>query len=209
MSDLLYRRRLPHWIRDGKAVHLRFRLDGSRPEPGPEILLKDARTKLPAGPTWLSDCRVANVVVNTLRYGSEVRGWYQVYSYVIMPNHVHILLEPSVELARITQWSKGRTARVCNRLLGRSGAFWQDESYDHWIRCYEELEETARYIENNPVRAGLVRSADQWKWSSAAGCCAAGQTTKNDGLPYGGNCSCCTANCGVGGCVAGQEGYGS
>jgi putative transposase len=185
MSDLLYHRHLTHWIPEGKIIHLVFRLAGSRPRPTPDILLKDARSTRPVGPAWLSDSRVADVVVNTLRYGTDVRGWYQVFAYVLMPNHMHVLVEPYIELPRITQWLKGRTARVCNRVLGRTGAFWHQESYDHWIRSYEALEETIRYIENNPVRAGLVQSPDQWKWSSA-GCFAAGQTTKNDGLPYEG-----------------------
>jgi putative transposase len=184
MNDLLYCRRLPHWVPEDKVVHLVVRLAGSAPRPEQEVFVKDARSTLPPGPTWLSDSRVAEVVVNTLRYGSDVRGWYETFAYVIMPNHMHVLLGPHLELPRITQWFKGRTARVCNLIVGRTGAFWTQESYDHWIRCYEELEETARYIENNPVRERLVQYPDQWKWSSAAGCCAAGQTTKNDGLPY-------------------------
>ena len=185
MSDLLYRRHLPHWVPDAKVVHLVFRLAGSLPRPKPEILLKNARSKLPAGPTWLSDSRIADVIAETLLYGEAVRGWYRIYAHVIMPNHVHILLEAYVELPRITQWFKGRTARVCNRILGRTSAFWHQKSYDHWIRCYEKIEDTARYIENNPVRAGLAQFPDQFKWSSASGCYAAGQATRNDGLPYG------------------------
>ena len=196
MDDLLYRRHLPHWVPDGKVVHLVFRLAGSSPQPKPDILLKNARPPQPiSGPTWLNDQRVADVVEETLLYGNNIRAWYRLFAHVIIPNHVHILLEPLVGLPQITQWLKGRTARVCNCILGRTGAFWHQESYDHWIRRYEELEETARYIENNPVRAGLVKYPDQWKWSSASmnGCYAAGQTKKNDGLPYG---------------RGGQEGYG-
>ena len=185
MSNLFYRRRMPHWIPEGTAVHLRFRLVGSLPALKPQILFKDVKLAAPSGPTWLSDPRVAEIIVNSLRCGSQVRAWYPVNAFVIMPNHVHILLEPQTEFPRITQWLKGRTARVCNRILGRKVTFWQDESYDHWIRCFQELEETARYIENNPVRARFVQYADQWKWSSAAGCFAAWQTTKNDGPPHG------------------------
>ncbi len=137
---------------------------------------------------WLGDSRIAVTVQNAVVYGANVLGWYHLFAHLIMPNHVHVLLEPYVDLTRIVQWLKGRTTRVCNRILGRKGAFWHEEFYDHWIRCYDELAETARYIENNPVRAGLARYPDQWKWSSAAGCCAAGRTTKNDGPPYGNVC---------------------
>jgi REP element-mobilizing transposase RayT len=85
-----------------------------------------------------------------------------------MPNHVHAVFEPRQELAVIMQWLKGRTARKANRLLGRNGnAFWQDESFDHWIRNDAEFRKLIEYVENNPVRAGLVTRAQDWRWSSA------------------------------------------
>ncbi|MEX1097888.1 MAG: hypothetical protein WED34_17720 [Planctomycetales bacterium] len=62
---------------------------------------------------------------------------------------------------------KGYTARGCNKLLGLSGAFWQDESYDHVVRDQEELFRIIDYIENNPVKAGLVARREDWKFSSA------------------------------------------
>jgi REP element-mobilizing transposase RayT len=85
-----------------------------------------------------------------------------------MPNHVHAIFEPRSELAAILQWLKGRTGRVANRILKRTGTpFWQDESFDHWIRSAEELSCLIEYVENNPVKAGLVESKEQWRWSSA------------------------------------------
>jgi hypothetical protein len=52
---------------------------------------------------------------------------------------------------------KGFSARECNKILGRAGEpFWQSESFDHWIRDQAEFERVRLYIENNPVRAGLV-----------------------------------------------------
>jgi REP element-mobilizing transposase RayT len=66
------------------------------------------------------------------------------------------------------RWLKGRTARKANAILGRTGtSFWQDESFDHWVRSEEELQYLIGYIENNPVKAGLVEAPDQWPWSSA------------------------------------------
>jgi putative DNA methylase len=56
------------------------------------------------------------------------------------------------------------------RIMGRTGSpFWQDESYDHWVRGPEELAKIVRYIEENPVAAGLVSRGENWRWSSAFG----------------------------------------
>ena len=60
------------------------------------------------------------------------------------------------------------THNMANRILERTGMpFWQDESYDHWIRSGRELEEIITYVECNPVKAGLVAADEQWPWSSA------------------------------------------
>jgi hypothetical protein len=64
---------------------------------------------------------------------------------------------------------KGSTAREANRILGRTGMrFWQEESFDHWIRNAEETRRVRTYIEGNPVAAGLVQKPEEWTWSSAA-----------------------------------------
>jgi hypothetical protein len=68
---------------------------------------------------------------------------------------------------RIVQSAKGYSARRCNQLLGLSGQFWQDESYDHVVRNDEELFRIIDYVENNPVKAGLVARREDWRWSSA------------------------------------------
>jgi type I restriction enzyme R subunit len=52
---------------------------------------------------------------------------------------------------------------------GAAQPFWQDESYDHWVRGPEELEKIVSYIEENPVAAGLVERVEDWRWSSAFG----------------------------------------
>jgi REP element-mobilizing transposase RayT len=85
-----------------------------------------------------------------------------------MPNHVHALLLPTVPMSAITRWLKGSTARKANLILERTGGvFWQDESFDHQVRDEVELERIARYVENNPVSAGLVAYPSDWQWSSA------------------------------------------
>jgi putative transposase len=79
-----------------------------------------------------------------------------------------VLLRPKEDVSRLLQWLKGSTAREANQLLGRTGqAFWQRESYDHVVRDARELERIAEYIEQNPVKAGLVAEASQYVWSSA------------------------------------------
>jgi hypothetical protein len=85
-----------------------------------------------------------------------------------MPNHVHLLILPTVAVATLMRWLKGSTARRANQILGRTGRpFWQDESYDHYLRDPKQISRTTAYIEQNPVCAGLARSAEDWPWSSA------------------------------------------
>jgi REP element-mobilizing transposase RayT len=111
---------------------------------------------------------VAQCVVDALRYGERELGLYQLRAWVLMMNHVHILIYPRAKLSRITKAVKNFSARQGNALLGRTGQpFWQDESYDHWVRSQAELEKIVRYIEENPVAAGLVERAENWRWSSA------------------------------------------
>ena len=115
------------------------------------------------GPVWLRDPRIANMLMNALQYGETVRQLYRLHAWVIMPNHVHVVLEPRTAMPPIMRWLKGRTARTANRILGRTGmAFWQDESFDHWVRSAEELQGVIDYVEDNPVKAGLVEGRDQW-----------------------------------------------
>ncbi len=177
---LFYRRRLPHWIPDQAFVFVTWRLAGSIPAPSPDIrtdenagrlrfLQRDESVDLlHSGPVWLQDPRIASVVANALRYGETVRQFYTLHAWVIMPNHVHVILEPRIALPHIMRWLKGRTSRVANRILGRTGKpFWQDESFDHWVRSQGELQELIGYVERNPVKAKLVDTEEQWPWSSA------------------------------------------
>jgi putative transposase len=72
-------------------------------------------------------------------------------------------------LATITRSIKGRPAREANAVLARTGRpFWQDESFDHWIRHCQEFAKVRAYIERNPVKAGLVEWPEQWPYSSAS-----------------------------------------
>jgi len=86
-----------------------------------------------------------------------------------MPNHVHVLFTilPGVTLGTIVSSWKRFTARQSNRLLGRTGTFWQDDYWDRFIRNEAHFSAAASYIDNNPVKAGLVDAPPKWTWGSA------------------------------------------
>jgi REP element-mobilizing transposase RayT len=89
-------------------------------------------------------------------------------AWVVMPNHVHALFKVGdTSLGRILKQLKVYTAREANRRLHRRGQFWAEDGWDTYMRDREHELGTQRYIENNPVKAGLVRSAKDWPWSSA------------------------------------------
>jgi REP-associated tyrosine transposase len=118
---------------------------------------------------WLRDSRVAGAVVVALERGQDELGQYRLHAFVVMPNHVHILIEPYVEAVSLLKGLKGTTARAANRILRRTGRpFWQNESFDHWVRGTAEFERIRLYIERNPVTAGLARRPEEWPWSSAS-----------------------------------------
>jgi REP element-mobilizing transposase RayT len=82
---------------------------------------------------------------------------YQLDAWVVMPNHFHALIEPvkGTLLGEIVKSWKGGSAREINVLLGRRGALWQKEPFDHIVRSEAQLEHFRRYIAENPTKAGL------------------------------------------------------
>ncbi|HXE63801.1 MAG TPA: transposase [Bryobacteraceae bacterium] len=169
----MYRRNLPHWHAPRAAVFVTWRLAGTLPifktrkEDGRAFMagdrLLDSATK---GPRWLEMSDIAEQVIAELRDGDGNR--YELHSFVAMPNHVHLLVSPWHELAIVTRLIKGKSARRANLLLNRTGQpFWQDESFDHWIRHPRQFESVRSYIENNPVTAGLAERPELWPYSSA------------------------------------------
>ncbi len=120
--------------------------------------------RVATGPRWLQDERVAQRVADALQYGDRQLRLYELRAWVLMINHVHILIYPRAKLSRITKAVKNFSARQANALLGRTGQpFWQDESWDHWVRGPEELEKIVEYIEANPLAAGLVERVEDWR----------------------------------------------
>ncbi|HMS65905.1 MAG TPA: transposase [Ignavibacteria bacterium] len=116
---------------------------------------------------WLGDDRIANIVSESIRYRNKKD--YELLAYNIMPNHVHLVIfvERFVKpLHKILQSLKRHTARKSNIILNRTGnAFWHSESYDHYVRDYKELSRIIDYTMNDPVKTGLARNAEEWKWS--------------------------------------------
>ncbi len=216
-TDSFYRRHLPHLQPPGATIFLTWRLYGSLPRQALERLAEERQQldRLPAHPAetardratrrdkrllalcdellsrsdssphWLNDERIARLVTDAFFF--HTGRFFTLQAFVVMPNHVHVLLTPLpidqdrqeagragnpdsgyVPLAKITQSLKGYTAREANRLLDRTGSpFWQDESYDHWARSEAEAQRIADYIESDPVRSGLTATLEEWRWSSA------------------------------------------
>ncbi len=128
------------------------------------------------GPTWLSNPKIADIVKEALHYRDKDK--YDLYAYCIMPNHVHLVCKlpdsESMNLAESEEYPltsvlkslKWYTALKANKVLNRTGsAFWQSESYDHVIRDSDEMEQVIHYTLNNPVKAGLVTSWEDWSGS--------------------------------------------
>jgi REP element-mobilizing transposase RayT len=171
-------RRLPHLRPEGAPLFLTWHLHGSvpaslQPPPGPLasgeafVWLDRQVDAMRQGPMYLRQPDVARVVVGCIRKGVEL-GHYELGAYVVMANPVHLLIRPKITPDHLLKSLKGASARFANRLLGRTGEpFWQKESYDHWVRNQSEFEKIRAYIENNPVRAGLVRSPQDFPRSSA------------------------------------------
>lgn len=176
---IVTRRRLPHFDVIGEPSFITFRLRGSLPASRPFLLSNPTSGKAfvtmdrlldqaQCGPTYLKQPAIAEIVLTSLRCGSDIKH-YDLHAWVVMPNHVHLLLTPLVSLSKLLNSLKAATARNANRVLQRIGQpFWQDESYDHLVRHREEFQRIRNYIENNPVVAGLVQAPEQYQWSSTA-----------------------------------------
>jgi putative transposase len=167
--SVFYRRHLPHWQVDGAPHFITWRLDGSLPAhiTGEFFQIDQKLDSGETGPLWLKQPAIADLVVKALRYGEQRLELYELIAWVVMANHVHMVVYPKSSLAQISKSVKGYTAVEANRMLGRTGQFWQHESFDRWIRDRYELERTIRYVQRNPVKAGLVNIEDEFRWSSA------------------------------------------
>jgi len=122
-------------------------------------------TNLLNEPHWLKQEPLAQLNIDAIHFYNGKR--YQVLAFCIMANHIHLLinlLPGAPVLHKVLQDLKKYTAVQGNRLLGRTGRFWETESYDHIVRD-GEFDRILAYILNNPVKAGLVQDWEDWRWS--------------------------------------------
>ena len=183
----VYRRHLPHWNQSGKIYFVTFRLADSIPASRAAELRQQRQVwrkvhKMPCdmaqrreyqtlfcarierwldrctGSCLLADACCAQIVVDALMAFERQR--YDLDQWVVMPNHVHILVQPydGYLLKTILQNWKSFTAHAINKYLGRCGQLWQRESFDHIVRSATHLERFRRYIWANPDKAGKYAS---------------------------------------------------
>jgi REP element-mobilizing transposase RayT len=145
---------------------------GANLSPGQKVLVAEFSPKKleqyfdrGVGACSLNDPKIGDLVANALNFWHGKR--YRLIAWCVMPNHVHVIfrLFPAQELAEVIRSWKLFTARKANRILGRTGAFWQREYYDRLIREDGELDRAIQYVLHNPERAGLTG----WKWLWCAG----------------------------------------
>ena len=172
------RRRLPHMYPENHWLFVTWTLHASLPAwrfgPPSKASSGEAFAWIDAyldtrrsGPMHLAHEAVAEIVIDSLYRGVKL-GHYELGPFAIMPNHVHALFRPAISPSVFLKSLKGSTAREANKILDRTGEpFWQRESYDHWVRGGEEWNRIARYIERNPIKAELVRTIEEYRWSSA------------------------------------------
>jgi REP element-mobilizing transposase RayT len=142
-----HRRDLPHWQVGGSSYFVTFR----------------------SAIGVLSDAALE--VIKRQVQESAIKYFELHFVGVIMPDHVHLLFRPREKeqgkwysLAEIMKQIKGSSAIKVNQVLGRSGTLWQPEYFDRLIRDENELHEKWLYMWNNPLKAGLADSFDEYKF---------------------------------------------
>ena len=174
------RGRLPHFDAPGRTQFVTFRLADCFPESQRsewEQLLQietDSEQRLQLedyldrgyGTAHLKQPAIGTLVENALRFFDGDR--YVLRAWVVMPNHVHVLFAVGkIPMAEIVESWKSFTAKAANKLLGRTGRFWEPDYWDTFMRNDEHCATTVRYIESNPTKAKLVREPKEWPWCSA------------------------------------------
>jgi putative DNA methylase len=174
---------LPHYDPGSIVQFVTFRLADSLPQAVLERYRSRAEQKIISrieyhrliesyldagrGSRHLQNASVAAMIEENLLYFHGKR--YVLIAWVIMPNHIHLLLRPLNEapLAVIVHSMKSFTAKRANELLGLTGKFWSNDYFDRYMRDREHFEKTIAYIHNNPVKAGLCAHAADWPYGSA------------------------------------------
>jgi REP element-mobilizing transposase RayT len=155
---------LPHYDGYDVSQHIVFHLVDSVPpneREGDDVLDRHL------GSALMRDPACARVVAEALLHGDGTR--YALQAWCVMPNHVHALIATNsgTELGQIVHAWKRFTTRRINQLRGRIGPVWAKDYFDRYIRNDAQFESTKRYIEGNPVTAGLCAKPEAWPFSSA------------------------------------------
>lgn len=138
----------------------------------------DALAQVYGGIDFLKDPQIAQLVVDKIcQYDGKC---YELVCYTIMPNHVHVVFDFSIQLDaygnclkneyiqldKVMNLIKGATAFYANGILDRRGThFWQKDSYDHFVRDFKELHGIVNYVKMNPVSAGLAKKWEDWAFT--------------------------------------------
>ncbi len=188
--------RLPHWEVEEGRYFVTIHLAGAIPSSGAErirLLSEELTSKSSAKTTesglllsrtifremekWLdssqenlllADPAIAEMVVEAIQHRVTTGNWV-VYRYVIMPNHIHLLMSVlkttlKESLEDFKRWTGHQAAKLVELPEGR---FWQDEWFDHWSRSDEQDEQIAHYIRDNPRKAELIENSEDWKYGGA------------------------------------------
>lgn len=186
---------LPHFESAEKIQHVTFHLADSLPKTvlerleaelknlPPEKQAVEHRKRVEAwldaghGSCVLRETEIAMMAENSLLTFDGQR--YRLLAWVIMPNHMHVLFQPqnAWTVAKIVaSWKKYTGRKICDYRRTNYGnanlpigedSVWHREYWDRYMRDERHLQRTVEYIHQNPVKAGLVRQAEAWPWSSA------------------------------------------
>ncbi len=166
------RRNLPHWQLGGSTYFLTYRCR-------PGLVLKESER---------------SIVLENWKHWDGKR--YLLHAAVVMQDHVHVLITPTLKgqgtwfsLEEIFHTNKSFTAHEINKTTGQTGSLWQDERFDRIVRDEQEFLEKWNYIRNNPVKAGLAQTPEEYPWlyetSDAWGACTGQRPVPPNRVPPG------------------------
>jgi len=124
-------------------------------------------TACTAGRKSLLACQAAHEILTEVWMRSRRLDGWAVGRYVLMPDHVHFFARPTHESKSLSAWHqtwKSMTARKMGVAPGCRSPIWQPETFDHILRSAESYAEKWHYVQQNPVRAHLVTTPDDWPW---------------------------------------------
>jgi putative transposase len=110
--------------------------------------------------------KAADIVLESVLFGRRQQ-WYYLLSFVIMPDHMHLIIIPrDKNISQCMKSIKGFSARRVNSMFDRKGPIWQNGFYDYVLDGEEKVLSRMRYLEDNPVRKGLTTGPESYQYSS-------------------------------------------